>query len=70
MISGDNADWLERPFEETEIFDVVQSFHGDKYPRPNGFPQWLFSKLARGLLNLISWPFFIIFLPMVSLRKV
>ena len=23
MISGDNADWLERPFEEAEIFDVV-----------------------------------------------
>ena len=38
IISGDNADWLERPFEETEIFDVVQSFHGDKSPGPDGFP--------------------------------
>ena len=38
MISGDNANWLERPFEEVEIFDVVQSFHGDKSPDPDGFP--------------------------------
>ena len=38
MIFGDNADWLERPFEEAEIFDVIQSFHGDKSPSPNGFP--------------------------------
>jgi len=37
MISGVNADWLERPFEEAEIFDVVQSFHGDKSPSPDGF---------------------------------
>ena len=37
MISGDNANWLERPFEEVEIFDVVQSFLGDKSPDPDGF---------------------------------
>ena len=23
MISDDNADWLERPFEEAEIFNVI-----------------------------------------------
>ena len=23
MISGNNVDWFERPFEEAEIFDVV-----------------------------------------------
>ena len=38
MLSSDNADWLERPFEEAEIFDVVQSFHGDKSPGPDSFP--------------------------------
>ena len=38
MIFGENAYWLERPFEEVKIFDVVQSFHGDKSPGPNGFP--------------------------------
>ena len=37
MISGDNADWLERPFEEAEIFNVIQSFHGDKSPGLDGF---------------------------------
>ena len=41
MISGDNVDWLERPFEEAEIFDVIQSFHGDKSPGPDGFPMAL-----------------------------
>ena len=37
MIFGENADWLERPFEEAEIFDVIQSFHCDKFPGPDGF---------------------------------
>ena len=26
-ISDDNADWLDRPFEEAEIFDVIQNFN-------------------------------------------
>ena len=42
MISSDNADWLERPFEEANFFDVVQSFHGDKSPGPDGFPTTFF----------------------------
>ena len=42
MIFGENGDWLERPFEEAEIFNVVQSFHGDKSPGPNGFPMAFF----------------------------
>ena len=42
MISGDNADWLERPFEEAEIFDVVQRFHGDKSLGLDGFPMAFF----------------------------
>ena len=37
MISDDNADWLERHFEEAEIFNVIQSFHGDKSPGLDGF---------------------------------
>ena len=45
MISGDNADWLERPFEEAEIFDVIQSFHGDKSPGPDGLPNGFFPSL-------------------------
>ena len=42
MISGDNADWLECPFEEAKIFDVIQSFHGDKSLGPDGFPMAFF----------------------------
>ena len=37
-IFGDNADWLDRPFEKAEIVDVIQNFNGDKSPRPDGFP--------------------------------
>ena len=42
MLSGENADWLEGPFEEVEIVDVIQSFHGDKSPGPDGFPMAFF----------------------------
>uniref|UniRef100_A0A7N2MKQ0 Structural maintenance of chromosomes protein 1 n=1 Tax=Quercus lobata TaxID=97700 RepID=A0A7N2MKQ0_QUELO len=38
MIFEDKAGWLERPFEEAEIFWVVMDFNGDKAPGPNGFP--------------------------------
>ena len=41
-ISSDNAGWLDRPFEEAEIFDVIQNFNGDKAPRPDGFPMAFF----------------------------
>ena len=41
-ISGDNVDWLERLFEEVEIFEVIMEFNGDKSPRPNGFPMAFF----------------------------
>ena len=36
-ISGDNVDWLERPFEEAEIFEVIKEFNGDKSPGLDGF---------------------------------
>ena len=41
-ISGDNADWLERPFEETTIFEVIREFNGDKSPGPNSFSMAFF----------------------------
>ena len=37
-ISGDKDSWLERPFEEIEIFEVIKDFNGDKSLGPNGFP--------------------------------
>ena len=29
-ISGEDANWLDWPFDETKILDVVQGFNGDK----------------------------------------
>ena len=42
MISSDNADWLDRLFEEAENFDVIQNFNDDISPRPNGLPMAFF----------------------------
>uniref|UniRef100_A0A2N9EFL4 Reverse transcriptase domain-containing protein n=1 Tax=Fagus sylvatica TaxID=28930 RepID=A0A2N9EFL4_FAGSY len=36
-ISAEDALWIERPFEETEIESVVQGCNGDKAPGPDGF---------------------------------
>ena len=41
-ISSDNADWLDRPFDEVEIFEVIQNFNGDKSLRPDEFPMAFF----------------------------
>ena len=41
-ISRDNAVWLERPFEEAKIFEVIKEFNGDKSPGPDGFPMAFF----------------------------
>jgi exonuclease III len=36
-ISEEEAAWLDRPFEESEIVHVVQGCNGDKAPGPDGF---------------------------------
>ena len=41
-ISRDNVDWLERPFEEIEILEVIKEFNGDKSPGPDGFSMAFF----------------------------
>ena len=41
-ISGDNADWLEKPFEESEVLEVIKEFNGDKSPGPDGFSMAFF----------------------------
>ena len=46
MILGDNAVWLERPFKEVEIYEVIQifngDFNGDKSPGSDRFPMAFF----------------------------
>ena len=41
-ISVDKANQLDRPFEEAEIFEVIQNINGDKSPGPDGFPMAFF----------------------------
>uniref|UniRef100_A0A2N9GDX6 Reverse transcriptase domain-containing protein n=1 Tax=Fagus sylvatica TaxID=28930 RepID=A0A2N9GDX6_FAGSY len=41
-ITSDEACWLERPFEEEEIFQAVSNMHDDKAPGPDGFPMSFF----------------------------
>jgi hypothetical protein len=43
-ISGEDAEWLERPFDEEEIAGVVQGFNGDKALGPDGFSLAFFQK--------------------------
>ena len=36
-ISVEDANWLDRPFEEEEVVGVINDFNGDKAPGPDGF---------------------------------
>ena len=40
--SEEDASWLDRPFEEDEVFGVVSGFNGDKSLGPNGFSMAFF----------------------------
>jgi hypothetical protein len=42
MIPEEDALWLERPFGEEEVADVVSGFNGDKAPGPDGFSMGFF----------------------------
>ena len=41
-ISVENASWLDRPFEEEEVFGVINDFNGEKALGPNGFSMAFF----------------------------
>ena len=41
-ISVEDASWLDRPFEEEEVFGVINDFNGDKVPGPDGFSMAFF----------------------------
>ena len=69
MISGDNANWLDSLFEETEIFDVIQNFNDNKLPGLDGFPMAFFQAFW-GILKTDLMAVFHHFFAKVSLRKV
>ena len=41
-ISVEDASWLDRPFEEEEVFEVINDFNGEKALGPNGFSMAFF----------------------------
>jgi hypothetical protein len=43
-IDADECIWLERVFEEQEVWEVVQEMNGDKAPGPDGFSMAFFQK--------------------------
>ena len=38
----EDASWLDRPFEEEEVFRVITDFNDDKAPGPDGFSMAFF----------------------------
>ena len=41
-ICGEDAAWLDRPFEEHEVYSVIKDCNGDKSSRPDGFSMAFF----------------------------
>jgi hypothetical protein len=46
-IDADESSWLERDFEEQEVWEVVRDLDGDKVPRLNCFIMSFFHKCWR-----------------------
>ena len=44
-ISEEDAIWLDRPFDEDEVYRVIHGFNGDKTPSSDGFSMAFFSVL-------------------------
>ena len=41
-ISEEDAIWLDRPFDEDEVYGVIHGFNGDKAPGPDGLSMAFF----------------------------
>ena len=50
-ISVEDASWLDRPFEEEEVFGVINEFNGDKAFGPDGFSMVFFQSCWGVLKN-------------------
>ena len=68
-ILGAKADWLERPFKEIEIFEVIKDFNDDKSLGPDDFPMAIF-QFARRFSNQLFWLCSTIFMLKDNSKKV
>jgi hypothetical protein len=68
-IGADEGSWLEREFEESEVFEVVQVMNGDKAPDPMIF-LWVLLNHVGKFLKRILWLFSDNFTENGVLRKV
>jgi hypothetical protein len=41
-IDDEETSWLERPFKERKVFEVVKDMNSEKAPDPNGFTMAFF----------------------------
>jgi len=57
---------LVRPFEEDEVFGVIQGFNGDMAPGVDGFSMAFFQSCWH-ILNRKLWSYFRIFTPKLFL---
>jgi hypothetical protein len=69
-ISREEAKWLERLFDEEDIFTVVQGFNGDKALGPDGFSLAFFFRIVGVLCGWRYWQFVRNFISTVSLNVV
>jgi len=57
-ISEEDAIWLDRPFDEDEVYGVIHGFNGDKAPGPDGlsmaFFQSCWSVLKKGIMEVFQ----------------
>ena len=57
-ISEEDAIWLDRPFDEDEVYEVIHGFNGDKAPGPDGlsmaFSQSCWSVLKKEIMEVFQ----------------
>ncbi|KAH7863089.1 hypothetical protein Vadar_013200 [Vaccinium darrowii] len=51
-ISGEDASWLERPFDEAEVVAALKALNGDKAPGPDGLTTCRTESKLKGVLDM------------------
>jgi hypothetical protein len=54
-IDEDESIWLERDFEEKEVWDVIRELNGDKAPGPDSLTMAFFSEVLGYFLISKCW---------------